>query len=134
MKHLRLMKFFLISTVFVFLFPYMIFSQSSEVPSNEKKEVTKLKIEVKGKELGDPVGGALVFVRSEKNNGIFQVSVLSCENGIAKVGNVPRGKVLIQVTAEGWNTFGKKYTLDSNERTIQIELDKESQVNAIEEE
>ncbi|MGH9827803.1 MAG: hypothetical protein ACREDR_31675 [Blastocatellia bacterium] len=42
--------------------------------------------------------------------------------GIAKVKDVPRVKVLIQVVKEGWHPFGQYYVIEKEEETIKINL------------
>jgi len=46
------------------------------------------------------------------------------QDGTLKVPSVPRGKILIQVIAPGWHTYGKYYDIDKDEVEIQIKLDK----------
>jgi len=46
------------------------------------------------------------------------------KDGVIKVPDVQRGKVLIQVIAQGWKTFGQWYDLDQDEQTVKIRLQK----------
>jgi hypothetical protein len=40
-----------------------------------------------------------------------------------KVTEVPQGKILIQVVAKGWHTYGKWYEFNTDAETVQIKLD-----------
>ena len=44
------------------------------------------------------------------------------QEGIAKVPEVPQGKILIQVIATGYQTFGQTYDVNEVEKTIEIKL------------
>jgi hypothetical protein len=88
---------------------------------------TKLRIHVIAD--GKPVGNASVYVRFPVVGGIFHKEKLSelnlktNEDGSAKVPDIPRGKILIQVVAKGWKTYGKWYDIDSEAMTIEIKLE-----------
>jgi hypothetical protein len=45
------------------------------------------------------------------------------QDGIAKVPAIPQGKILIQVNAKGYQTFGKVFEIDEGARTIDVVLD-----------
>ncbi len=88
---------------------------------------TKLRIRVTAD--GKPVGNASVYVRFPVAGGIFHKDKLSelnlktNEDGSAKVPDIPRGKILIQVVAKGWKTYGKWYDIDSEAMTVEIKLE-----------
>ena len=88
---------------------------------------TKLRIHVIAD--GKPVGNASVYVRFPVAGGIFHKDKLSELNlktngdGSAKVPDIPRGKILIQVVAKGWKTYGKWYDIDSEAMTVEIKLE-----------
>lgn len=88
---------------------------------------TKLRIHVTAAD--KPVGNASVYVRFPVAGGIFHKDKLSelnlktNEDGSAKVPNIPRGKILIQVVAKGWKTYGKWYDIDSEAMTVEIKLE-----------
>ena len=44
------------------------------------------------------------------------------QDGSVKIPEIPQGKVLIQVIATGWHTYGKWYDLEKEEETISIKL------------
>lgn len=88
---------------------------------------TKLRIHVTAAD--KPVGNASVYVRFPVAGGIFHKEKLSelnlktNEDGSAKVPDIPRGKILIQVVAKGWKTYGKWYDIDSEAMTVEIKLE-----------
>lgn len=88
---------------------------------------TKLKIVVTGN--GKPVGNASVYVRFNMAGGLLhkekqaEVDLKTNENGTAKVRDLPRGKILVQVVAKGWHTFGQWYEMDVDDKTIEIKLE-----------
>lgn len=88
---------------------------------------TKLRITVSGKKSDKriSIAGADVLLRS--NDGGFEANPSTDSKGIANVSEVPYGKVLIQVTAAGWETFGQFYDLNRKELTIPVELEPSQQ-------
>lgn len=88
---------------------------------------TKLRIHVTAAD--KPVGNASVYIRFPVAGGIFHKDKLSelnlktNDDGSAKVPDIPRGKILIQVVAKGWKTYGKWYEIDSEAMTVEIKLE-----------
>lgn len=89
----------------------------------------KLKIEVVSSSDGKPIGNASVYVRYNESGGFLhkdklaELNFKTNQDGSAKVPEIPQGKILIQVIAKGWHTYGKWYDIDTDEQTIQIKLD-----------
>ena len=89
---------------------------------------TRLRIVVTNTE-DKPVGNASVYVRFNQPGGFMhkdklaELSFKTNEDGTVKVPAVPRGKILIQVIAKGWHTFGKWYDIDKDQDTIAIKLE-----------
>jgi type IV secretory pathway VirB10-like protein len=91
----------------------------------------KLRITVTAAETGKPVGSASVYIRYADGKTFFtrkdkqaEENFKTNQDGTLKVPSVPRGKILIQVIAPGWHTYGKYYDIDKDEVEIQIKLDK----------
>jgi hypothetical protein len=88
--------------------------------------VTKLRIRVTAND--KPLGNATVYVRFNVPGGLLRHDKLAeldfktNEDGSVKVPDVPRGKLLIQVVAKGWHTYGKWYDIDTEQETIEIKL------------
>ena len=87
---------------------------------------TRIRIEVTGND--KPIGNASVYVKFPETGGLFhkeklaELNLKTNEDGSVKVPEIPRGKVLIQVIAKGWHTYGKWYEIQDAEQTIQIKL------------
>jgi hypothetical protein len=107
-------------------------SQSNGKKEEKAKEsaTTNLRIEVTAGDKNEPVSNASVYVRFERPGSLLhkdkkiEMNLRTNQEGVTKVPDVPRGKVLIQVIASGWKTFGQWYTLEKDEETIKIKLEK----------
>jgi hypothetical protein len=107
-------------------------SQPAQSDKKEKKSsepaTVKLRIEVATPD-GKPVGNASVYVRFNESGGLFhknklaEMSLKTNQDGSVKVTDVPQGKILIQVIAKGWHTFGKWYDVETESETVQIKLE-----------
>jgi hypothetical protein len=114
------------------VFPSAILCQSKpEAKGKDQKPsgVTKLRIEVMGGEKKQPVENASVYVKYVQERALakdkkFEMNFKTNREGVTKVPEVPRGKVLIQVVAEGWKPFGRWYDLEEGQQTIKIHLEK----------
>jgi hypothetical protein len=91
--------------------------------------MVRLRIEVVGGADGKPIGNASVYVRYNEPGGFLhkdklaELNFKTNQDGSVKVPEVPQGKILIQVIAKGWHTFGKWYDVDTDQQTIQIKLE-----------
>jgi hypothetical protein len=89
--------------------------------------MTKLRIVVTANE--KPVSNASVYVKYNEPGGLLhrdklaEMNFKTNEDGSVKVPEVPRGKILIQVIAKGWHTYGKWYEIETESQTIQIKLE-----------
>jgi hypothetical protein len=87
----------------------------------------RLRIEVSG---GDkPVDAASVYVRyvikhnlSKDEN--VEMNIKTNPEGIALSPAVPRGKVIVQVVAEGWKPFGQSIDATEDQQVIKVHLEK----------
>ena len=76
-----------------------------------------------------PVPNASVYVRYNVSGGLFhkdhlaEMNFKTNQEGSLKVPEVPRGKVLIQVIAKGWHTYGQWYDMDKDEESVTIKLE-----------
>lgn len=96
-----------------------------------ESNTTKLKIVVKTQG-GRPIDRAEVIVRwnaSEKHpragfNRAVRTTfeMRSNQEGEANVPEIPQGNILIQVNAKGFQTFGKLFQVEEEEKTIPITL------------
>ena len=114
------------------LFPSGTRCQSKPEPRGKDQKpggVTKLRIEVTGGEKNHPVENASVYVKYVQERTLakdkkFEMNFKTNREGVTKVPEVPRGKVLIQVVAEGWKPFGRWYDLEEDQQTIKVHLEK----------
>jgi hypothetical protein len=94
-------------------------------------EMTKLNILVKT-EGGHPIDRAEVIVRwnADKKHpraGFGKAvrttfEVRTNQDGVAKIPTVPQGNILIQINAKGFQTFGKVFEIDEEEKTVEVTL------------
>jgi hypothetical protein len=97
--------------------------QSSSEPATAKIRITVTDPNDK------PVPNASVYVRYNVGGGMFhkdhlsELSFKTNQEGSLKVPEVPQGKVLIQVIAKGWHTYGKWYDIDKDEQSLTIKLE-----------
>ena len=105
--------------------------QSGDADKNGQKSsedaTTKLKIIVTTRE-DKPIGNASVYVRFNTSGGFLrhdkqvEMNFKTNQDGSVKVPEIPQGRVLIQVIATGWHTYGKWYDVEKDEETIAIKL------------
>ena len=100
-----------------------------ESKSEKPPGFARLRIEVTAGEKNKPVESASVYVRYVEERALrkdkkIEMNVKTNKEGVVKVPDVPKGKVLIQVIAEGWKTFGRWYDISGDEEVIQIKLEK----------
>jgi hypothetical protein len=124
--------FFILFGLALLLLPVLVIAQSGSKSAKEKAKddgTTKLRIEVTAGDPAEPVEGASVYVRFEEERKFAKDKKVeqnwkTNKEGVIKVPNLPRGKVLVQVIAPGWKTFGQWYDLSDDEQTIKIRLQK----------
>jgi hypothetical protein len=79
---------------------------------------------------GKPVDRASVVIRFVQGRSVAKLGkkmITSWEtrtnqDGLAKVPEMPQGTVLVQVIAKGYQTFGKQFDVDEDDKTIEIKL------------
>ena len=91
--------------------------------------VKKLTIEVSGGEKNVAVENASVYLKYAEERKLrkdkkYALNVKTNRDGTAHIPDPPLGKVLIQVVAEGWKTFGEYYDLGEAGSVIKIHLDR----------
>jgi hypothetical protein len=99
------------------------------LPALADDDMTTLRIEVKTLN-GSPVERAAVIVRFVEGRSVIKFGKKIRTNwetrtnleGVAKIPSLPQGKVMIQVSAKGYQTFGKEFEVTKAEQTIEIKL------------
>ncbi|HUJ32252.1 MAG TPA: carboxypeptidase-like regulatory domain-containing protein [Candidatus Acidoferrum sp.] len=103
-------------------------SSANKKDKNSEPPTTRLKIEITDPN-GKPVGNASVYVRFNQTGGplhkdkLAELNLKTNDDGSVKVPEIPQGKILIQVIAKGWHTYGKWYDIEKDEDTIEIKLE-----------
>ena len=99
------------------------------MPVLADEDMTTLRIEVKTLG-GAPVERASVIVRFVEGRSIAKLGkkirttweTRTNMEGVAKIPPLPQGKIMIQVIAKGYQTFGKEFEILEPEKTIEIKL------------
>jgi len=108
-------------------------AQQPPSASEEKKpgppEPVTIRIEVTAGDNNKPVEAASIYVRYNeahkiKADKLVEMNVKTTPEGRARVPLVPKGKILIQVIAPGWKTFGKWFDLTEDNQVFKIHLDR----------
>jgi len=102
---------------------------STDQKDNKSLEpaMTKLRIRV-ATDTDKPIANASVYVRFYTAGGLLhhdklaELNFKTNQDGSVKVPAIPQGKILIQVIATGWHTYGKWYDVDKEEESIAIKL------------
>src|ERR1700674_4531376 len=101
--------------------------QDKKETKSSDSTTTKLRIIVTAND--KPIGNASVYVKYNQPHGLLhrdklaEMNFKTNEDGSVKVPEIPRGKILIQVIAKGWHTYGKWYEIETESQTIQIKLE-----------
>ena len=102
----------------------------SKPPSQKTVPSTaRLTIEVTGGEKDIPVENASVYLKYVEERKItkdkqFELNVKTNRDGVAHVPDAPLGRVLIQIVADGWKTYGRWYDIADAKGPIKIHLDR----------
>jgi hypothetical protein len=102
---------------------------ASALRADDDEDMTKLTIEVKT--LSDkPVERATVVVRFVEGRSIKKFGkkittrweLRTNQQGQAKIPPIPQGKILVQVIAKGFQTFGETFEVNEQEKTLEVKL------------
>lgn len=108
-------------------------SRSKPKAKDKKSDDTavSLRIHVVGGAKKEPVPNASVYLRFQEKRALLfllhkkdkvELDLKTDNEGYASFNDLPQGKLLIQIVAPGWQTFGEYYTLRKDKRTILIKL------------
>lgn len=92
-------------------------------------QLNRVRIEVVGGDADTPVENASVYLkyveeRKLRKDKKIELNVKTNREGVAHVPDAPMGKVLIQVIAEGWKTYGKWMEITEPRQVIKVKLEK----------
>jgi len=90
---------------------------------------TRIKITVTGGDNNVAVENASVYVKYVEEHKIakdkkLELNVKTSREGVAHVPNAPAGRVLIQVVADGWKTYGRWYDITDLNQEFKIHLER----------
>lgn len=100
-----------------------------KAPAQRSMSNVRVTIEVTGGEKDVPIENASVYLKYVEERKLakdkkYELNVKTNREGIAHVPDAPLGKVLIQIVAEGWKTYGKWHEITDTKEPIKIHLDK----------
>jgi len=132
MKKLRFMRAAWLMGMVLLLGVSAIVSKAQDIPNGQTQRSlpsTRVTIEVTGGDKDGPVENASVYLKYEEERKIaknkkFELNVKTNREGIAHIPDAPLGRVLIQIVAEGWKTFGRWYDITGTKEPIKIHLDR----------
>lgn len=87
----------------------------------------ELEVRVLQEESGEPVAQAAVYVKFKEERLLrrdkkLEWALKTNAEGVAAFPSIPEGKVLLQVVAKGWKTYGRYYTLSGRKQIIEVKL------------
>jgi hypothetical protein len=103
--------------------------KQDKVPPTNSEQTSRVTIEVSGGEGNAPIENASIYVkyieeRKLLKNKTVEMNVKTNRDGVAHIPAAPLGRVLIQVVADGWKTYGRWYDITEAKQTFKLHLDK----------
>jgi hypothetical protein len=107
-------------------------AKDSQAPADSAESTSsakRLRIEVSGGDKNIAVENASVYLKFTEERKLgkdkkYELNVKTNRSGVAHIPDPPIGRVLIQIVAEGWKTYGKYYELSDAGEVIKIHLDR----------
>ena len=92
-------------------------------------DMTKIQVKVTNLD-GKPVDRASVIVRFVSGRSVVKLGkevmthweMRTNQEGLAKIPSLPQGKLLVQVIAKGYQTYGDTFEVEVPEKTIEVKL------------
>jgi hypothetical protein len=102
-------------------------NSAAQSKTDSGSNTVRLTIVVTGGDEKKPVDSASVYVKFVEARMLakdkkIEMNLKTNVSGVCHSPEIPHGKVLIQVIAPGWKTFGEYYEVDQAEQTINIAL------------
>ena len=100
-----------------------------KAPPPKSDQMSRVTIEVSGGENEAPVENASIYVKYIEERKILkdkklELNVKTNREGTAHIPAAPMGRVLIQVVADGWKTYGRWYDITEVKQTFKVHLEK----------
>lgn len=79
-------------------------------------------------DLGKPVGDAEVVVRFLESRAVIKLKkkveweLRTTQGGTVSTPGIPQGKIMIQVSAKNYQTFGQVFDIEEPEKTVEVQL------------
>jgi len=106
-------------------------AQDKQTPPKQSstEQMSRITIEVSGGETETPVENASIYIKYIEERKVMkdkklELNVKTNRDGTAHIPDPPLGRVLIQIVADGWKTYGKYYELTDPGAVIKIHLDR----------
>jgi hypothetical protein len=104
-------------------------TQAQSKAQTPPEQTSRVTIEVSGGEKEAPVENASVYIKYVEERKIrkdkkVELNVKTNREGTAHVPEAPMGRVLIQVVADGWKTYGRWYDITDAKQVIKVHLEK----------
>jgi len=99
----------------------------SQAPASD--QTSRVTVEVSGGDNETPIENASVYVKYIDEKTVLkgkklELNVKTNRDGAAHIPSAPMGRVLIQVVADGWKTYGRWYDINEAKQTFKVHLDK----------
>jgi hypothetical protein len=93
------------------------------------EQLARVTVEVSGGDKEVPVENASIYIKYVEERKMhkdkkLELNVKTNREGTAHVPDAPMGRVLVQVVADGWKTYGRWYDITDAKQTIKIHLEK----------
>jgi len=104
-------------------------TEGSKAEPPQSEQMSRVTIEVFGGEKDAPVENASIYLkyveeRKVKKDRKVELNVKTNRDGTAHIPAAPMGRVLIQIVADGWKTYGRWYDITDAKQTIKVRLEK----------
>ncbi len=116
-----LVTFFVVIFVPAVLAPGLCAQNDKPAASEKRHGTSHLRIEVTGGDNNKPVADASVYMRFPKEKKV-ELDLKTNQEGVTRSPEIPQGKILIQIVAPGWKTYGEYHDVTESEQNIQIHL------------
>ncbi|MEO8025666.1 MAG: carboxypeptidase-like regulatory domain-containing protein [Bryobacteraceae bacterium] len=92
-------------------------------------DTTRIRVEVRSLQ-GKPIDRASVRVQFVEGRSIIKLGkkiiksweLRTNQDGVAKIPELPQGKMLVQVYAKGYQTYGETIDVNEEKKTIEVKL------------
>jgi hypothetical protein len=92
-----------------------------------EEEEVRLEVILTAEETGNPITNASVYLKYQEKRFLrkdkkVEFSSKTDQEGKAVFPPVPEGRVLVQIVAKGWKTYGKYHELEGPKQTLELKL------------